>query len=174
MRWYLGSCSNFLFGQRGVAAALSDFDTQFSTVAVWGRNELVQNNPFLSGGVVPGDTLVEETAFFQTQLQRNLRRGGQVSISHDWNYNGSNRRGILFPSVYTGTATLQFRQPLLAGFGREVTDVAGPRANALRGVTGVSQCVEIAKINTILSIIDIEMAVPALLRDVEFTYWRLY
>ena len=166
--------SSFLFGQRGVAAALSDFDTQLATSVIWGRNELIQNNIFLSGGVLPGDTLVEETAIAQAQLQRNLRHGGQFAVSHNWNYNGSNRNDLLFPSIYSGDVTVQFRQPLLAGFGRAVTEVAGPQASALRGVTGVSQGVEIARINTSISIIDFEIAVAALLRDVETTYWQLY
>ncbi len=165
--------SNYLFGQRGVAAALSDFDARATTSMIWGRSELVQNNTFLSGGVLPGDTLVGETGAFQSRLERNLRRGGQVTMSHDWNYEGSNRQDLLFPSVYTGATTLQFRQPLLAGYGKHVTDVAGPQANALQGVTGVSQGLLVAQMNTKMSIVDFEIAVAGLLREVERTFWQL-
>ena len=166
--------SGVLLGQRGVAAALSDFDTQLSASLVWSRDELIQNNTFLSGGVLPGDTLVEETGAHSVQLQRNLRNGATVSVTHDWNYNGSNRSDLLFPSVYTGGAQFQFRQPLWAGRGREVTDVAGPLSSNVQGVSGVSQGIEIAKINTKVSVIDFEIAMSALLRDVETVYWQLY
>ncbi|MEO1994610.1 MAG: hypothetical protein ABGZ17_04985, partial [Planctomycetaceae bacterium] len=43
-------------GQRGVEDALSDFDTQFSTNILWGRNEKIQNNIFKSGRLGRGET----------------------------------------------------------------------------------------------------------------------
>ena len=64
--------TGYLFGQRGEAAALSDFDTRFDWATVWNRNETIQNNTFLSGGILPGGTLVEETANFRMGLSKSL------------------------------------------------------------------------------------------------------
>ena len=43
-----------LYGQRGVQAALSEFDAQLATSMIWGRNEQISNNAFISGGVARG------------------------------------------------------------------------------------------------------------------------
>ena len=166
--------SGYLFGQRGVQAALSDFDTSFETGMFWGRDERIQNNRFLSGGVIPGDTLTDESAIASAQLSKSTRNGGSVSLRHEWAYNGTNRTDVLFPSAYDGTLEFQYRQPLLAGAGRDVVDVAGPRASNLRGVSEVSQGIVIAQINTAISILDFEIAMSDLLRNVEIQYWQLY
>jgi len=165
--------SGFLYGQRGEQAALADFDTQFVLSSVWGHDERVQNNRFLSGGLLPGETLVEDTGKFSAQLRKPIRSGGQFALIHDWDYNESNRTGLLFPSVFDGTLRLEFRQPVLAGGGFRYTGIAGPMSSSLQGVTGVSQGVKIAAINTDISAIDFELEVTKLLRDVESSYWQL-
>lgn len=166
--------SGYLFGQRGVAAALSDFDTSFEANMFWGRDERIQNNPFLSGGVLPGDTLVDESATASAQLSKSSRNGGTFSIRHQWAYNGTNRNDVLFPSAFDGTLEFQFRQPILSGAGRDVVDVTGPRSSNLRSVSEVSQGVVIAQVNTAISILDFQIAMSELLRNVEIQYWQLH
>ncbi|MCA9081235.1 MAG: TolC family protein [Planctomycetaceae bacterium] len=163
-----------LFGQRGVEAALSDFDTQFVTQMVWGRSEAIQNNAFTSGGLPPGSTLVNETGSFNSVLQKRLGTGGQVAVSHAWNYTGSNVPAALFPSVYEGNVRAEFRQPLWAGAGAEYTRIAGPISTNIQGVTGVQQGVIIARINEDIALAQFEHAVHQLVHDVESLYWQLH
>lgn len=162
-----------LFGQRGVEAALSEFDAQFTTIMTWGRSEEIQNNPF-SFGVPPGATLTRETANFNATLQKRLATGGVFGISHRWDYEWNNVTNQLFPSVYTGNLRAEFRQPLWAGAGTEYTRIAGPISQNIQGVTGVQQGVVIARINNDITIADFEQNVTALVRDVEQLYWQLY
>ena len=163
-----------LFGQRGVEAALSEFDAQFTTSMLWGHNETVTNNAFLSGGLTPGDTLLEDTGVFNAELSKRFAGGGQFALSHNWNYSLNNAPGRLFGSVYEGSVRAEFRQPLLAGAGSEYTRIAGPISESIQGVTGVGQGVLIARINNDIALAEFEQAVHTLLRDVETQYWQLY
>jgi hypothetical protein len=96
-----------------------------------------------------------------------------VAIQHDWNYSQNNLQR-LFPSAYTGSIQAEYRQPLLAGGGTEFTRIAGPIAQGVRGVSGVSQGVLISRINSDISLVDFEQSVTTLVRDVETKYWDLY
>ena len=162
-----------LFGRRGVEAALAEFDAQFTTNMIWGRNEAISNNTFNSGGLAPGSTLVEDSAGFSTSIQKRFATGGQFAVTHDWDYSWNNSPTRLFPSLYEGSVRAELRQPLLAGGGVGYTRIAGPVSQSIQGVTGVGQGVVIARIDGDIAIADFEIAVSRLLRDVEQTYWRL-
>ncbi|MEM6365792.1 MAG: TolC family protein [Planctomycetota bacterium] len=165
--------SGFLFGQRGEAAALSDFDSQLNFRTAWGRNEAIQNNLFLSGGILPGGALVEDTAESVVEIARDTRSGGRSRLFHTISYNASNRQDLLFPSAYRLAVGAEFRQPFLAGAGRLYTDVAGPPGDLLRGITGVSQGILISRNQTRVSQLELHVEVAALLTDVETVYWDL-
>lgn len=160
--------SGVLFGGRGVEAALADFDAQLNTNLNFSRNENILN--------IPGTpTRVTEAADYQTSLQKIFAHGGVVSLNHDVNYlYQSNAPGDLFDSVYRGNIGLFYQQPLLAGAGTQFTRTAGPIARSFGGITGVSQGVLIARINSDISIADFEESVQMLLFDVETAYWDLY
>ena len=157
-------------GQRGVEDALSDFDTQFSTNILWGRNEQIQNNIFESGGLGRGQTLKDETANFQARLDKVFAQGGQFGIVHNMNYSGNNLATRLFPSLYTGSMRAEYRQPLMAGSGAEFNRVAGP----LNQNVGLNRGVLIARINNDISIADFEARTHDLIKEVEDSYWDLY
>lgn len=170
--------SGVLFGQRGIEAALSEFDAQFTTTMVWGRDEQIQNSSF-GTGVTPGNTLVQETGNFSSGLTKRLATGGVIGVTHDWNYTGSNTNEFvpgarLFPSAYTGRLRVEARQPLWAGSGVKYTRIAGPVTEQIEGVTGVQQGVVIARINNDIELTEFEGAIRDLLRDVELLYWQLY
>lgn len=165
--------SGVLFGNRGVEAALSAFDSQFTTSMIWGRNETVQNNAFFGGGLTPGGTLVAETGNFNAGLQKSFGNGGIVTLGHSVNYLQSNA-AQLFPSAYSGNVQLQYQLPLLAGSGTEFTRIAGPIGQQFGGLTGVSQGVIIARINNDIALADFEAAVRNMSKDVEDAYWDLY
>jgi len=164
-----------LYGQRGIKAALSDFDAQLTSSMLWGRSEQVQNNT-LSVGVPAGDVLAQETGTFNVALQKQLATGGSVSVGHNWNYTSSNIGvpPLLFPSDYAGNVQLQFRQPLLAGAGVEYTRIAGPVSDNLQGVSGVAQGVIIARINDDIALAEFERNVHQMLHDLESLYWQLH
>ncbi len=169
--------TGILLGNRGVEAALADFDANLAINSLWGRNEQIQNNRFASGGLDPGGTLAEESANFNIQLQKPFATGGTFSLNHNVNYSLNNipplQAGRLFGSFYTGNLQAQYRHPFLAGAGVEFNRIAGPlAANPLR-VSGVNQGVVIARINNDISIADFEASVRNLLKDVEDLYWEL-
>lgn len=171
-----------LFGGRGIAAALSAFDAQFTSSMIWGRNEVPQNNAFFGGGVGGGAALVTETGAFNSQLSKQFGYGGSFTLGHSINYIGNNIPDPplpapptqLFRSVYTGNFSAQYTQPLLAGSGAEFTRIAGPVSQSFGGITGVNQGVVIARINQDISLADFEESVLTMLRDVENLYWELY
>ncbi len=167
--------SGITFGNRGVDAALADFDPNLTFNSTWGRNEQIQNNRFTGQGLPAGATLIAETANVQAQLQKQFATGGTFSVGHTVNYQLNNVPAFqrLFGSVYTGNVQAQFTQPLLAGNGVEFNRIAGPINNNPQRVSGVSQGVVIARINNDISIADFEASVRNLLKDVEDLYWEL-
>lgn len=164
--------SGVLFGSRGVEAALSAFDTSFTTQMTWGRNENVQNNP--AGNNLPGGSIfVGETGNFTSTLSKNFAYGGSLELGHQVNYLGSNAPS-LFASSYSGNVSARYRHPLLAGSGTEFTRIAGPISASFGGLTGVTQGVLIARINQDISLADFESNLTNLVKDVEDSYWELY
>ncbi|MCY2966030.1 MAG: hypothetical protein NT069_20770, partial [Planctomycetota bacterium] len=143
------------FNGTGVGQALGDFDPFFITRTVWGHNELLQNNRFLSGGLAPGMELDENSAAFSARVEKTLSTGGVVSVGQEWDYNRNNVPARLYPSVYTGRLYGEFRQPLLAGAGSDFTSVAGPLWRNPTGNT-LNQGVVIARLNTEMSMYDFE------------------
>lgn len=166
--------TSILFGGRGVEAALADFDANFTSSMIWGRNEAVQNNVFFGAGTVPGNTLVQETGAFTSALTKSFADGGSLTLGHNWNYNGAILPGQLFPSSYTGNVQAQYRRPLWAASGVEFTRTAGVTNPNFGAITGVSQGVLIARINNDISVADFEANVRGLVKDVEDLYWDLY
>jgi outer membrane protein TolC len=160
-----------LFGGKGVEAALSEFDAQFATTTVWGRNEQIRNNAFIDG--VIGNS-VTESGSLESSLSKTFGFGGQFELQHNVAYTGLNIRPPAFPSVYSGNVSARYRHPLLAGAGAEFTRIAGPIANAFGGLTGVTQGVVIARINHDVALSDLEQNVTGLVRDIEYAYWELY
>ncbi|XZE33719.1 TolC family protein [Pirellulaceae bacterium SH501] len=162
--------SGFLFGQRGVAAALSDFDWRWANQIGIGEDEVIQNNRFLSGGIPPGGTLNTRNGLYGVNLVKNTSTGGQIRLAHELNYLASNVQDAFYPSSFSGRIRGEMRQPIMAGAGKQVTSITGPLNGALDGVTGVSQGVLIARIQTQEARENLNMAVAMLLRDTEQLY----
>jgi len=164
--------TGILFGQRGVEAALSDFDATFSLNGTWNWNTAAQNNAGLSGvPTINGlPTLIQDTAQYRARLDKTFADSSQLSFINEWDYTQNNVTGNLFPSVYTGFARAEFRRPLLAGGGTDYTRVAGPIG---KNPAGVGQGVVISRINSDIAIADFEAAVHQLIRDVQSSYWDL-
>lgn len=166
--------SGVLFGNRGVESALSAFDAQLAGSMLWGKNEIVQNNFFSSGGLPAGGVLVNNTGAFTSSLSKVTGTGGQFQLTNNWNYLQNNLTTNLFPSIFTGNVGASFTHPILAGAGREYVGTAGPLGTNIQGVSGVNQGVSIARINTDISLADFEFNVTNMLFDTEKLYWDLY
>ena len=187
-------------GQRGVEAALADFDAQFTTQMTWGRNETLANTPFAGDGDLTGNRLgqsLSDSGNFNAALSKVFASGGQMQLQHGVSYSYNNSPFNFFPSSYTGSASLSYRQPLLAGAGTEYTRIAGPITQNFLGLApqaggffgggiggvgqfgglqtpSVSNGVVIARINNDITLADFERAIRDQLRDVENVYWDLY
>jgi outer membrane protein TolC len=161
-----------LFGQRGVEAALSDFDATLTSNLTWNSNTMAENNAGLSGvptiNGVP--TLVEDTAQFRTRIDKVFADSSQLSFINEWDYTQNNVAGNLFGTVYTGFVRAEFRRPLLAGGGTDYTRIAGPIG---KNPAGVAQGVVISRINSDIALADFEASVHQLIRDVQSSYWDL-
>ncbi|RPI88802.1 MAG: TolC family protein [Planctomycetaceae bacterium] len=166
--------SGVLFGGQGVEAALSAFDPIVNANITTGHSSQYINNFLLGGGVGDGAVLSQDTGQLQTNLTKTFGYGATASVAHNWNYLWTNQDFQLFPSVYTGNILLQYSQPLWAGAGTEFTRIAGPFNPGFARITGVSQGVVISRINTDLVLVDFELSVRNMLKDVEDTYWDLY
>lgn len=169
--------ANVQFGSRGVEAALADFDTQFTTQMLWGREEQIQNSLF-GFGQEPGQTLQQDTANFNTRLEKPLATGGSFGVSHAVNYDFNNASNRLFDSAYAGNVQAEFRHPLLAGFGIDYNRIAGPRRNlGALGQSGQSvqftNGVLIARINTDIEVAEFQRAARNVVREAEDAYWNL-
>ena len=180
--------SNVQYGQRGVEAALAEFDSLFTTNMTWGRSEQVSDSSTI--GYAAGETRMEEFGDFRASLEKQFAHGGQISLSHNWYYSGLNSQfvgGRLFPSHFTSrpgssqdpglpTFGVEYRHPLWAGAGTEFTRIAGPinSRTTLQNVPSASQGVVIARIRTDISLADFEKSVINLIHDVEDVYWSLY
>lgn len=159
--------TGYLFGNRGVEAALADFDAQFSASTLWGNNATIQNSfsTFQNNN---------DTGNFSAGLTKPLATGGSFAVNHTWNYLSTNSPFVPIPSNYTGSLQAVFNQPLWAGAGVEYTRTAGPARPGFGSITGVSQGVAIARINGDIDVADFELSVAQMLKDVEDNYWELY
>jgi outer membrane protein TolC len=159
--------TGYLFGNRGVEAALADFDAQLNASTQWGNNATIQNS-------FSTFQLNNDTGSFSSSLSKYLATGGNFQVSHNWNYLSTNSPFAPIPSNYTGTLQAAFTQPLWAGAGVEFTRIAGPPRPGFGSITGVSQGVSIARINCDIDVADFELSVTQMVKDVEDMYWELY
>jgi len=161
--------TGFLFGSRGVEAALADFDARIGSTMIFGGNKQYANNV-----LAPNFVSSNETGNFTSSISKQFANGGTFAVNHNWNYLGTNSPAAQFPSSYSGLIQAQYVQPLWAGAGVEYTRIAGPVRPGLGDIVGVSQGVSIARINTDISVADFEAAVTLMVKDVEDLYWELY
>jgi outer membrane protein TolC len=156
----------------GVEAALSAFDVQFGNKLYWNKTENPSITFFPPFGI---QALIQQqdTASFQSQLQKTAATGGTFTIQHNVNYNLTNdvlsSGHIPIPTNWNVNLTAGIRQPLLRGAGLGFNRIAGPGAQP-----GLYNGVVLARINTDIALADFEASVRNLVADVETAYWELY
>jgi outer membrane protein TolC len=155
----------------GEAAALAAFDLQMSAGSQWGQNSLTRSNGFLTGSIPGTDILVSESGSLYGRLDKPLAAGGVASLVHAWNYVPNSLPAQAFNSRYAGYLRTEWRQPLLAGFGRDFTQVAGP-INSINPNPGVG--VAIARLDQNISVAEFESRIALLLKQTHDLYWDLW
>ena len=78
--------------QQGVEAALSAFDTQFTTSFFYNRSERAFNNVFIGGGA---PMLTTNASTFQAQLQKRTATGATLTMRNQTDYNRNGFSGEL-------------------------------------------------------------------------------
>ena len=151
----------------GTHAALSQFDTSFSTRFFYEKNDRAFNNVTLGGGA---QELVQDLNTWQTEWQRTSRLGTRMALRNLTSYDDNNRLNNLFRNSWDSQWQAELRQPLLQGAGYEFNDLAGP--NARLGFN-FSSGIVIARLNRNISDVDFELAVRELIGNVQRTYWNL-
>ncbi|MDP6442531.1 MAG: TolC family protein [Pirellulaceae bacterium] len=150
----------------GIEGALSAFDAQLATSWYWNQIDRPINQTF------PGLFLPSFNQFnsaFVAEVSKTSALGSRFALKHHANYDRNNNPSNRFPSAYTIDYEAEWRQPLLQGAGLEFNRIAGPN-----GQPGSAGGVLIARINTDISLADLEAAVIQLVSDVEQAYWELY
>jgi outer membrane protein TolC len=155
----------------GADAALAAFDLQAATGGQWGENSLTRSNGFLTGIGTPTDILVAKSGSLYGRLDKPMPTGGVASLVHAWNYVPNNLASQTFNSRFAGFLRGELRQPLLAGSGREFTEVAGPisriNPNPGRGVA-------IARLDQNITVAEFESRLHLLLKQTYEVYLDLW
>ena len=151
----------------GVEAALSAFDTQFTSSLFWEKNDTPRNVAFFAGQFFPR-VFQQDLGSFQAQLSKTAATGGTWALRHNVIYDQS-VGPRMFPSDWNVNLEAEFRQPLLQGAGVQVNRIEGPGATP-----GSSNGVILARIRTDQRLADFEAGVRNLVSDVENAYWELY
>jgi outer membrane protein TolC len=149
----------------GVEAALSAFDASLEARTFFEKHDHPLNNFLFSGG----RAFQQDLAAAQVELSKRAATGSEFSLRHGIDYDFNNTPGNPFVSYWQNNVTAEIRHPLLQGSGVEFNRIAGPDS-----VPGVYAGVQVARINTDISLADFEMGVRDLVADIETQYWELY
>lgn len=152
----------------GVEAALSQFDTQFTTNMFWEKNDRVLNQQ--TPGLNP-PVFQQDLHRFQAGFNKTAATGTNFFLRNNTTYDQNNNPNNRFPSAWETDFELGFQHPLLQGGGVTFNRIAGP--NATPGFF-FSNGVLIARVNNDVSLADFEAGVRRLVSDVENAYWDLY
>ncbi len=153
----------------GPEAALSAFDTQFSTSVFWEKNDTPQNVTPLVTSFRP-DVYQQDLGTFQAQLAKTAATGATWSLSHNVNYEWNNATASRkWPSEWATNMEAEFRQPLMQGSGVQYNRIAGVGA-----IPGYNSGIMIARIRTDIALAEFEAGVRDLVNDVETAYWNLH
>ncbi|MEX2306453.1 MAG: TolC family protein [Pirellulales bacterium] len=149
----------------GTEAALSEFDAQLALSMMWYKDDRVYNSALTES--ISGTSA--ERALGQLELSKTTATGTKIYVRNITDYVQFNSLFTRFPSAYNTIVETEIRHPILQGAGLAFNRIAGPNA-----APGVYNGVVLARINTDVSLADLERAVINLARDVEQSYWALY
>lgn len=150
----------------GIEAALSAFDAEVTTDLFFEDNDQVLNNEFIGQG---NNFFEQQLARFRAGLSKRAATGTLFSLRHNFEGDLNNaQRNLIDGRAWTWDIEGEIRQPLGQGRGVDFNRIAGPEATA-----GVFNGVLIARLNTDISVAQLEIALRDYLTDVENAYWDL-
>ena len=155
-----------------IASALSSFDTNFTTSLLWGHsvspfNNAIQAGTFLAGPRFP-IIFNNDTAQFQTGLQKRTATGALIGVTHNINYLYSNSPTNVTPSAYTTNTQLSLTQPLLGS-----APLAGGQAGPPVGLEANRAPIIVARLSADAAVWRFKAEVMAHVRSIEQQYWSL-
>lgn len=158
--------------ETGIATALSVFDTAFTTSLLWGHNVAPLNNGanagvFSLGGKTPF-LFVQDTAAFQTGVQKRTATGATLGVTHNIQYTYSNSINNIFPSAYTTNTQLSLTQPLLGS-----APLPGAGAPSPVGLEANRAPIIVARLNADSAVWRFKAEIMAHVRSIEQQYWSL-
>jgi len=112
--------------QAQVELARSTFDPSFSATAQKNLSQQASAGSILDGTVIEGPR--SENDVYRITANQQLSTGAQVQVGGNLGRNKTNSRNALINPAYNSDAFVSVRQPLLKGFGSEVTKAALNRA----------------------------------------------
>lgn len=152
----------------GEEAALSQFDATFSGRAIWDNNDRRFNNRAIGSNGL----LQQDLGNYEMQLQKRSATGTLMSLRHVTDYDFNNTSANLFgnpSSSWTTFVDATVRHPLMQGGGIDFNRIAGPSNQP-----GVINGILIARIQTDVSLADVEIGLREFISNVENAYWDLY
>ena len=149
-----------------IATALANFDANFTTSILWGNSTAPVNNSLAAGVFNTGPRFplifTQDTATFQTTLQKRAANGAVLQVQHNVSYLYSNSPANAFPSAYTTNTNLSITQPLLGGTAQNPSGLEANRASIV-----------IARLNADASVWNFKASIMAHVRSIEQQYWAL-
>jgi outer membrane protein TolC len=151
----------------GVEAALSAFDAQVRSDLLYEDNDRVLNNEFVGGGV---NFFKQYLTRSNTSLLKRSATGTLFTLRHNIEGDLNNaERNLITDRAWTWNLEGEVRHPLMQGGGLSFNRIAGPGSTV-----GSYNGVVIARLNTDISVAQLEIALRDYLSDVENAYWDLY
>ncbi|WP_406695320.1 TolC family protein [Singulisphaera sp. Ch08] len=155
-----------------IAQALSTFDTNFTTSLLWGHSVAPFNNAISAGTIVGASRFPiifdQDTAQFQTGVQKRTATGAQLGVTHNISYLYSNSPTNATPSAYTTNLQLSLTQPLLGS-----APLAGGQAGPPVGLEANRAPIVIARLNADAAVWRFKAEIMAHVRSIEQQYWSL-
>ena len=158
---------------QGAEAALSEFDAEFSMSAVWNQNDRPVNVQQGQLSSIFQQVIQQDQTTFQAQLSKFNAMGGRSAVRHNVVYDSNNNPTREVFSDYNVNFEFEVRQPLLQGYGAEFNRIFGPSSDSIRDI-GSGRGVSLARINTDITLIQMETGLRDLVGEVEDAYWELY
>lgn len=152
--------------QFGPEAALSAFDATWRTSIGETKTDRPLNSQFFGAP----NTQTQDAVAFQTQLQKFVASGAQLSLSNTTTYTDDHLRRAFLPTSYFMITEARITQPLLQGAGVDINRIAGP--NGQPGFFG-SNGIVLARLNSDTAVADFEANVVSQLSSLEDAYWQL-
>ena len=114
----------------------------------WASTRTSSNNARQNVGAAPARCSTQNTGAYNATLSKTFANGGPVVLEQHVELPQRQRAGLCcFRRRIPVSCKRRYTQPLWAGSGVEFTRIAGAVEQRVRGVTGVSQGVVIARIN---------------------------